>query len=170
MSDRPDVVTALSQRIAEAFESNPLPTRKSLVYAGSWETGDLLRNLANVKDIPTDQFIERHADSLTVFTPEGLRHVLPYYMRYALRRLRSEAAERLIFHLAPAETDDDYWRPRLAAFSRTQRDAICAFVDFMETELSGEHYESHFARARVVWGCSEPVDDIKRRGEQRPTD
>jgi hypothetical protein len=157
MSDRANVMTALSQRIAEAFESNPLPTRKSLVYAGSWETGTLLRNLADVKDIPTDQFIEWHADSLPVFTPEGLRHVLPYYMRYALRQPRSEAAERVIFHVAPAETGDDYWRQRLAAFSRTQRDAICAFVDFMETELADEHYESHFARARVVWGCSEPA-------------
>jgi hypothetical protein len=85
MSDPRDVVTALSQRIAEAFETNPLPARKSLVYPGSWETGDLRRNLAKVQDIPTDQFLEWHADSLPVFTPEGLRHVLAYCMRYALR-------------------------------------------------------------------------------------
>jgi hypothetical protein len=161
---------AVVAQILGAFSNIPHVARKSLVYEGSWETDDLLRNLANVKDIPTDQFIERHADSLAVFTPEGLRHVLPYYMRYALRQPRTEAAERLIFHLAPAETDDDYWRPRLGAFSRTQRHAICKFVDFMEVELSGEHYESHFARARVVWGCSEQVDDIKRRDENRPTD
>lgn len=156
MSDRRDVVTALTQKIAEAFEKTPPPARKSLVYVGSWETGNLLRNLAKVRDTPTDQFIEWHADSLPVFTPEGLRHVLPYYMQYSLRNLRSEVAERLIFHLSPAETDDDYWRPRLKVFSTAEKEAICAFLGFLEKELEGEHYESHFARALVVWGCSQP--------------
>jgi hypothetical protein len=161
---------AVAAEIRRAFADIPRVARKSLVYEGSWETDDLLRNLAKVLDIPTDQFIEWHADSLPVFTPEGLRHVLPYYMLYSLRQPRSEAAERLIFHLAPAETDDDYWRPRLAAFSRTQRHAICAFVNFMALEPSGEHYQSHFARSRVVWGCSEQVDEINQRGENRSTD
>jgi hypothetical protein len=161
--DMSDVVAALTQRIAEAFKNGPQPARTALVYAGSWETGDLRRNLANVRDTPTDQFIEWHADSLPVFTPQGLRHVLPYYMRYSLRHPRSEAAERLIFHLSPAETDDDYWRARLNVFSRPQKEVICAFLNFLEKELAGEHYESHFARARVIWGCSEAHTGIKPR-------
>jgi hypothetical protein len=166
--DMGDLVVALSRRIGEAFENGPRLARRSLVYAGSWETGDLLRNLAKVKDIPTDQFIEWHADSLPAFTPEGLRHVLPYYMLYSLRHPRSEAAELLIFHLSPAEMDDEYWRPRLNVFSRAQKEVICEFLGLLEKELAGEHYESHFARAFVVWGCSEPPIGIKPHGEPHP--
>ena len=154
MSHRDVEVIALSQRIAEAFAKRPAPSRESMVYAGSWETADLIGNLAKVEDIPTDKFIEWHADSLPVFTPEGLRHVVPYYMQYTLQHPRSEAAERLIFHLSPTETEDDYWRPRLAVFSQAQKEAICAFFRFLEQDLQGDHYESHFSRARVVWGCS----------------
>jgi hypothetical protein len=145
---------AVVAEIRGAFLSIPHIARKSLVYQGSWETEDLLRNLAKVQDTPTDQFIEWHADSLPVFTPEGLRHVLPYYMEYTLRNPRSEAAERLIFHLAPAETDDDYWSTRLKVFSAEQKAAICALLTFLERELVGEHYDSHFARAHVVWACT----------------
>jgi hypothetical protein len=78
MSHRDVEVSALSQRIAEAFAKRPAPPRKSMVYAGTWETGDLIGNLARVEDMPTDQFIEWHADSLPVFTPEGLRHVVRF--------------------------------------------------------------------------------------------
>jgi hypothetical protein len=169
MSNRRDVVTTLSQRIAEAFAMSPAPPRKSPVYAGSWETGDLIGNLAKVQDIPTDQFIEWHADSLPVFTPEGLRHVVPYYMQYALQHPRPQAAERLILHLAPAETDDGYWRPRLSVISPAQKEAICAFLGFLEKELEGEHHDSDFARARVVWGCSELRIGVKPHGAPHPT-
>jgi hypothetical protein len=157
MSQRDVEVIALSQSIAEAFAKRPAPSRESMVYAGSWETGDLIKNLAKVADIPTDQFIEWHADSLPVFTPEGLRHVVPYYMLYTLQHPRSEAAERLIFHLSPTETEGDYWRPRLAVFSQGQKEAICTFVRFLEKDLQGEHYASHFSRARVVWGCARGI-------------
>ena len=147
-----DADTVVAQ-IRGAFSDLPRVARKSLVYMGSWETEDLLRNLAKVQDTPTDQFVEWHADSLPVFTPEGLRHVLPYYMEYTLRHPRSEAAERLIFHLAPAETGDDYWSRRLDVFSAEQKAAICALLKFLQRELVGEHYDSYFARARVVWAC-----------------
>ena len=144
---------AVAAQICRAFSDVACAARTSLVYEGSWETGDLLRNLSKVEDTPTDEFIEWHADSLAEFTPEGLRHVLPYYMLYSVRHPRSEAAERLIFHLAPDETDDDYWTTRLDVFSAEQKAAICALLTFLERELVGEHYDSHFARARVVWAC-----------------
>ena len=145
---------AVVAQIRGAFSNIPHVVRKSLVYESSWETDDLLRNLAKVQDTPTDQFVEWHADSLPVFTPVGLRHVLPSYMEYTLRHPRSEAAERVIFHLTPAETGDDYWSTRLNVFSADQKAAICAFLTFLERELVGEHYDSHFARARVVWACT----------------
>jgi hypothetical protein len=81
-------------------------------------------------------------------------------MQYTLQHPRSEAAERLIFHLSPTETEDDYWRPRLALFSQAQKAAICAFFRFLEKDLQGEHYEAHFSRARVVWGCSPGITPL----------
>ena len=72
-SARPGCTSALTEQIGAAFADNPILPRGSLVYRGSWETESLLRNLARVKDAPTDRFVEYHADSLPEFTPEGLR-------------------------------------------------------------------------------------------------
>lgn len=148
-----DAVAALIALIAAAFPESPQVQREALVYQGSWETSNLMRNLAAVHDVPNDSFIEWHSDSLAVFRPEGLRHVLPQYMVYSLRHPRSDVAERLIFHLSPDETESEYWQERLAAFSQTQKQAICKFLEHMEAELVGEYYDAHFARARSVWAC-----------------
>ena len=163
-----DAVTVLAEQIRKAFEDNPRLARQALVYPDTWETEDLLRNLAKVGDVPNDSFVEWHSSSLPVFTAEGLRDVLPHYMTYSLRHPRSDAAEYLIFHLSPAETNDDYWPRRLAVFSGAQRQVVCAFLKHLEHELSGEHYDSHFARALVVWGCSEPRSAVKPRGGPDP--
>lgn len=148
-----DAVAALVALITAAFADNPQLTREALVYKGSWETGTLMRNLATVQDAPNDSFIEWHSDSLPRFRPEGLRHVLPHYMIYSLRHPKSDVTERLIFHLAPADTSEEYWRERLAVFTPAQKHTICEYVRFMQTELAGEHYDEHLARALTVWGC-----------------
>ena len=51
---------------------------------------------------------------------------------------------------------------------RAQKEVICEFLGLLEKELAGEHYESHFARAFVVWGSSEPPIGIKPHGEPHP--
>lgn len=109
-----DQVDALIHLITTVFADNPHLSRQSLVHKGAWETRSLIRSLAVVKDVPDDAFIERHFDSLPVFRPEGLRQVLPYYMTYSLRHPQSDATERVIFHLSPADTAQknavrEYW-------------------------------------------------------------
>jgi hypothetical protein len=148
-----EAVIALVAAITAAFANGATLPRDALVAEGTWETRDLIRALAAVHDTPDDAFIERHFDSLPAFTPVGLRHVLPQYLIYSLKHPRSEATERIIFHLSPNDAESSYWLERLEAFSPAQKQAICEYIRFMQTELPGEHYDEHLARALTVWGC-----------------
>jgi hypothetical protein len=148
-----DEAVALAATIAAAFGEGPVLPRRALVYEGTWETRTLIRHLAAVHDQPDDRFIEQHFSSLPAFTAEGLRHVLPKYLIYKLKHPESDATERLIFHLAPADTSDEYWRERLTVFTAAQKQAICDYVRFMQSALAGEHYDEYLARALTVWGC-----------------
>lgn len=144
---------ALAATIAVAFGNGPVIARRALVYEGTWETRTLIRHLAAVHDQPDDRFIEQHFSSLPAFTAQGLRHVLPQYLSYSLKHPDSDATERVIFHLAPDDTESPYWRERLEAFSPAQKHAICEYIRFMQSALTGEHYDDHLARALTVWGC-----------------
>jgi hypothetical protein len=143
--------SVLIARIKMAFPDRPDVDREALVYEGSWETTSVLRDLGAVDDIPNDRFIESHAGSLPVFRPEGLRHVLPYYLIYSARHTRSDVTERVIFHLAPADTRDEYWRERLSVFTPAHKRAICEYLRFMQSALAGQHYDEHLSRALIVW-------------------
>ena len=151
--DTRNPVADLIAQLVAAFADNPRLPRGSMVYRESWETESLLRNLTRVNDTPTDSFIEWHADSLPDFTPEGLRHVLPYYLRYALLHPESTAAEFVIYHLSPENVDDVYWRNRSMAFSSAQKQAICSCLKHLQVQLADRFYDEHFARALVVWAC-----------------
>lgn len=148
-----DAVIALVATITAAFANGPTFPREELVARGTWETRDLIRALAAVNDSPGGAFIERHFDSLPAFTPAGLRHVLPQYLIHSLEHPRSEATERIIFHLSPDDAASPYWRERLEAFAPAQKQAICEYIRFMQSALTGEHYDEHLARALTVWGC-----------------
>jgi hypothetical protein len=148
-----DAAIALVTLITAAFGNSPRLPRKELVARGTWEARDLVRALAAVNDSPDRAFIERHFDSLPAFTPAGLRHVLPQYLIYSLEHPRSEATERIIFHLSPDDTESSYWRERLEAFSPAQKQAICEYIRFMQSELVGEYYDEYLTRALTVWGC-----------------
>ena len=149
-----DEAVALAATIAAAFGNGPVLPRRAFVYEGTWETRTLIRHLAAVHDRPDDRFIEQHYHSLSAFTAQGLRHVLPAYLIYSLKHPASDATERVIFHLSPADTTEEYWRERLAVFTPAQKRAICEYVRFMQSELAGEHYDEYLTRALAVWRCS----------------
>src|SRR5918994_2028564 len=90
-----DTLVALVAMITSAFANVPTLPGESLVYEDTWETEDLIRDLAAVGDRPDDRFIEQHFSSLPAFTGEGLRHVLPQYLIYSLKhrtRMRRSAS------------------------------------------------------------------------------
>ncbi len=148
-----DAAIAVVAMITAAFANGPTLPRERLVVPGTWETDDLISALAAVGDSPDRSFVERHFDSLPAFTPAGLRHVLPRYLTYSLEHPRSEATERIIFHLSPDDTASPYWRERLDGFLPAEKQAICEWIRFMQTELAADHYEEYLARAETVWGC-----------------
>ena len=78
--------------------------------------------------------------------------MLPHYLVHSLKNSRSDATERIIFHLAADDTTSPYWRERQDAFSPPQKQAICEYVRFMQSELAGEHYDAYLVRALKVWG------------------
>ncbi len=134
-----DSIPALLDAITTAFSEPLQVAREALVSPDSWETEDLIRNLATVNDAPTIKFIEWHASSLPVFTPVGLRYVLPFYLKYSLLQPQSDATEFIIYHLAPEDPASPYWRERLDAFSPAQKQTICSYVRHMEGVLAGQY-------------------------------
>ena len=153
MTERRAAVIAL---VESAFKEASSPARSRLVYPGSWETDILIRSLAAVNDQPNDVFIEAHSDSLAEFTPEGLRHVLPYYMRYGLEHRGSEwgitVEDSLLFHLSPLTPGDEYWQGRIAVFSPIQKRAICQYLRHIQEERGGTEVDREiFARAFAIW-------------------
>jgi hypothetical protein len=148
-----EAVAALLTALAAAFADAPQVPREGMVYRGSWETQDLIESLAKVGEEPTFRFIEWHAGSPAEFTPAGLRHVLPFYLRCSLANPQSDVTERVILHLSPTDTSEEYWRERLSVFTPAQKHAICEYIRFMQKELAGEHYDEYLARALAVWGA-----------------
>lgn len=148
-----DTAIALLAAIAAAFANHPTLPRESLVFENTWETEDLIRDLASVGDTPDETFIAAHSSSLPAFTAEGFRHVLPQYLSYSVKNPRSDATERIIFDLGPEDTTSIYWQDRIHAFSRPQKDAICAYVRYMQSALAGEQYDEYFERALRIWEC-----------------
>ena len=132
-----DAVIAVVTAITAAFANGPVLPRQSLVYEDTRETGDLIRDLKAVGDRPDERFIEQHSSSLPAFTAEGFRHVLPRYLIYSLEHPQSDATERVIFHLAPDDTESAYWRERLEGVSLTQKSAICGYLHHMQAQLAG---------------------------------
>jgi hypothetical protein len=124
-----------------------------MVFAGTWETEDLVRHLDAVDSVPDRTFLEQHFDSLAAFTPEGFRYVLPYYLRYSLDNPTSEITERIVFHLSPSDPETDYWQSRLNAFSSAQKDAVCQYLRHMQSALGEEGYDEDLTRALSTWGC-----------------
>lgn len=84
--DRPEAraslgFVALIAKIAAAFANRPTLLPESLVFEETWETEDLIRDLAVVGDPPDEAFIAAHSYSVSAFTAEGFRHVLPEYLQ-----------------------------------------------------------------------------------------
>ena len=68
-----NAAVAVVAAITSAFANGPTLPRESVICSDTWETDDLIRDLAAVGDLPDDAFIAQHFSSLPAFTPEGLR-------------------------------------------------------------------------------------------------
>jgi len=66
---------AVVAQIRGAFSNIPHVARKSLVYEGSWETEDLLQNLAKVQDTPMPNLPTRQIEQASGFVGDGGFHL-----------------------------------------------------------------------------------------------
>lgn len=151
-------VTKLIESIDSAFANRTDLAVEDLVYQGSWETETLITDLSSVNGIPDDAFVERHADALPEFTPEGLCQVVPCYLRYSLTHGNSEVGitvrDNLLYHFADDSSDTDYWRVRFRCFSENRRHVICDYLRYLESYLREQTwYSEYLARGLAKW-CS----------------
>jgi hypothetical protein len=106
------------------------------------------------RDMP-DDLVESEYAALSFLSPDGLRHFIPAYMGFALRRLDSGAAavDSTIWSLAPVFYDDpgiqDFVVSKLATLTEPQRAAVVAFLEAVCD--SGEEYVAEQAGTALGW-------------------
>jgi Family of unknown function (DUF6714) len=106
------------------------------------------------RDMP-DDLVESEYAALSFLSPDGLRHFIPAYMGFALRRLDSGAAavDSTIWSLAPVFYDDpgiqDFVISKLATLTEPQRAAVVAFLEAVCA--GGEEYVAEQAGRALGW-------------------
>jgi Family of unknown function (DUF6714) len=102
-----------------------------------------------------DDLVESEYAALSFLSPVGLRHFIPAYMGFALRRLDSGAAavDSTIWSLAPVFYDDpgiqDFVISKLATLTEPQRAAVVAFLEAVCA--GGEEYVAEQAGRALGW-------------------
>ena len=104
-----------------------------------------------------DDLVESEYAALSFLSPDGLRHFIPAYMSFTLRRPGSGAAavDSTIWSLAPVFYDDpglkDFTVSKLATLTEPQRAAVVAFLEAVRD--SGEEYVAEQAGRALGWWC-----------------
>jgi hypothetical protein len=100
-------------------------------------------------EVLADAVLERRSDSLPLLSPAAFYYFLPAYMLYALRHPDSEVAFFTFQGLGIAGLDAiDLDRFRL--FSRQQREAVIAFLEFFNShEIEGDEEDNLQYRSKL---------------------
>jgi hypothetical protein len=102
-----------------------------------------------------DDLVESEYAALSFLSPDGLRHFIPAYMSFTLRRLGSGAAavDSTICSLAPVFYDDpalqDFTVSKLATLTDSQREAAIAFLEAVQEH--GDEYVVEQAGKALGW-------------------
>jgi hypothetical protein len=148
-----DIKRQLEHLIVDEFRLAPKPPREQIISHACEECFRLRDDFApfDALDIP-GSVILRHADSLPLLSPEGLRHYLPAYLLFSLRNSDSDVFQLTLFHLAPETPGDEYWGRRLAVFTPQEKAAVRAFLEFLKTAPEFEWYREEIDRGLSLWG------------------
>jgi hypothetical protein len=147
---------ALAQ-IEAAFADAPRPSNDDLLHEQCMDDNDIVQlfPLEHWRDMP-DELVESEYAALAFLSPDGLRHFIPAYMSFALRRLDSGAAavDSTIWSLAPVfyedETLKDFTVSKFATLSEDQRAAVIAFLEAVR-DLGDEYVAGHAENALGWW-------------------
>lgn len=133
MTELREKIEEARSRILTAFGKTSYPGDGHLLHELSTAAEEVeeFRGLTNWKAIPAE-VLTRNNGSLAFFSPEAFRFYLPAYMLHALDHFAEGEAEvdNTIYCLEPPAGDLlDYWRSRVEALDRAQREAVVAFLE-----------------------------------------
>lgn len=139
-------------RIEAAFADAPRPANADLLHPLCMDDMDVadLYDVDHWTDMSDDDVVHAYA-ALSGLSPDGFRHFVPAYLRYAVRH--PDAPEVVVdsavwaFHLDMYGDDlRDFVRSKWASLDARQRAAIGAFLDAMD---AAGHEDA--AAARAAW-------------------
>ncbi len=149
--------TALLACLDRSFSRKSAPLPETMIYTTDWESSDILHVMRSnefhslgVAAIP--QFI----NSLRVFNPVGIRHVLSDYLQYGLGSNDGTANGYILYFLSQPANSTNCAASFVAMFSNDQRLAIMQYLDYLEKcdpEMSWE--QEKIDRAREIWRPSQ---------------
>jgi hypothetical protein len=150
------VRSALAQ-IEEAFADAPRPSNGDLLHERCMDDNDIVQlyPIEHWRHMP-DELVESEYAALSFLSPNGFRHFIPAYMRFALRHPESGAAavDSTIWSLAPVLYDDsglqEFAVSKFSTLSDDQRAAVIAFLEAV-CELGDEYVAGHAGNALGWW-------------------
>ena len=153
MPDRVDLVTALTQRIAEVFEGSPVPSQKRSYtrvrgrLVTSSEISPMPRTLRPTSSwrgtpTPSQRSHRKGSDTFCRTTCST---------RFGIRDPKPPSESFFTCHRPAPTTTIGVPASQCSHLLRRQR--FDAFLGFLEKEFEGQAYRPDFARARVIWGC-----------------
>jgi len=147
-------VEPLMKRLVAAFADVPKPPDSEIAPHPCLECDELRRAFAPYEslDVP-DAVVKEHCDALPLFSAPALRYFLIAYLRCAMRDPTTDVFQYLLFHLSPTlkQLADDYHRERVEIFSKSERSALCAYLEWAESADDEKGFTDEIARARQVW-------------------
>jgi hypothetical protein len=147
-------VEALRKRIVSTFADVPKPLDSDIAPHRCLECDELRVAFAPYESLEVpDTLIKEHFDALPLFSPRALRYLLPAYLQYAMRNSESDVFEFVLYQLSPNLDllTQDHYRERLEIFSKPERSAICAFLEWAESADEEKRFSDEIARARQIW-------------------
>ena len=129
-------IAELRASIVHAFPVEPLPKRDSIIAHECEECWEVRDDFASQRwpDV-TRETIDRHFDSLPLFTPTAHHYYLPAYLVRALDHegqtfgTGGTVADFVIYNLSPDYTES--WTSRFPLFSREQLRVVATWLEFV---------------------------------------
>ena len=137
----------LLQRIQIAFFIVPQPSKDAIVCHACKECLELRDGVfGHTPDQLTDSWVEDNFDQLPLLSDDAKRYYLPAYLRVSACNPDSTVSQFVLFALK----GDHRWEP-FGGYSKEQRQAICEYLQFLESRTIDENYQKDIAAAKSLW-------------------
>ena len=136
----------IRNKIKSAFSQVQYPGDKHIAYHQCDECervrGDFRgQSPASLKN----EIIEYHYDSIPLFAPKAYQFFLPVYLYYALDNFDSDVTQFLLFNLGSNNEE------RLKLFSLEQKQAVAAFLQYIQSIDEHGEYQEETKDALEIW-------------------